>query len=240
MATIPVEKKTSTPVWLWLLPLLLLALLAWFLLNRDDDETAETDTTTVITDDDAMATGATDDFGMGPDDATALDTTLAGAAGTANAAGAAAGAATGAAVGAATGAAVGAATGAAGTATGAITSSDGLYATDLTSLVGRRVEIDEATVLSVVGDSTFYVGQGDKKFLVALTGLGEGASGPGDNGDDGRLDINTGDRIRLRGAVTRFDGSNAAFRVLSDADRTAETTRGAYVNVTRRADVTKL
>ena len=232
MATIPVEKKSSTPAWIWLLPLLLLALLAYFLLSRDGDETAETDTTTVITDDAATATGTTGDLETDADAALAVDSTLAGAAGTANAAGAAAGAAAGTA-----GGAVAPATGNAGD---AITTSDDLYGANLTSLVGRRVEIDEATVLSVVGDSTFYVGQGSKRFLVALTGLGESTSGPGDNGDDGRLDINAGDRIRIRGAVTRFDGSGAAFRVLSDADRTAETTRGAYVSVTRRADVTKL
>ncbi len=46
MATIPVERKSGTPWWLWLLGLLLLSLLIWFFfLRNDDEETATTDTT---------------------------------------------------------------------------------------------------------------------------------------------------------------------------------------------------
>lgn len=311
MATIPVEKKSSTPIWLWLLPLLLLALLAFFLLNRDDDDVAETDTTTVITDDAVTATGldlsdvwvtrvvgdntffvsadsaGTDEtlvyieeeatpgtategrydvtpgqhvsltgtmtpvgdtdltqWGLTAADASAMTpesmyvrasalTMLGNAMGTdAMADGAMADGAT-------TGDAMADGEAVAVPATGAITSADALYGTNLASLVGRSVEIDDATVLAVNGDSTFTVGSGNRRFLVALTGLGESETGPGD-GSDGRFNIDAGDRVRLRGTVTAFDAANSAFRRLTAADRTATQAQGAYVNVTRRADVTKL
>lgn len=122
--------------------------------------------------------------------------------------------------------------------TGTITRTDDLYGTDLKPVIGRRVEIDDATVLTVNGDSTFYVGAAGKRFLVALSGLGESQSGPGD-GSDGRFNIDVGQRISLRGTVTAFDAASPVFRGLSAADRTDATTRGAFVNVTRAADVTK-
>lgn len=122
--------------------------------------------------------------------------------------------------------------------TGTITTTDALYSTDLKPVIGRRVEISDATVLTVNGDSTFYVGAGGKRFLVALSGLGESQSGPGD-GSDGRFNIDAGQRISLRGTVTAFDGASPVFRGLSAADRADATTRGAFVNVTRAADVTR-
>lgn len=119
-----------------------------------------------------------------------------------------------------------------------IRTTDALYVANLTPMVGRRVEVDNATVTSVVGDSTFYVGTGSQKVLVALSNLGESQTGPGD-GSDGRFNINVGDKVNLRGTVTRFDAANSVFRSLSAADRASETTRGAFVNVTRIADITK-
>ena len=203
MATIPVEKKSGTPIWMWLLPLLLLGLLLAYFLTRDgDDEVATTDPAGQV---DTAGPDAAD-----PDNVDGPDGTAVGAAGTGAAA-----------------------TGAAG---GAITSVNDLYGESLTSLVGRSVEIEDATVLSVTGDSTFYVGADGRRFLVALSGLGEEASGPGD-GSDGRFNIDAGDRISLRGTVTRFDATNSVFGRLSEADRAEGTTRGAYVNVTRAADV---
>ena len=123
-------------------------------------------------------------------------------------------------------------------ATGPITSAEALYADDLKPLVGRTVEVDNATVLSLAGDSTFYVGAGNRRFLVALSRLGESEAGAGD-GSDGRFDINVGDKLNLRGTVTAFDAANTAFHALSAADRAAASTRGAFVNVTRAADITK-
>ncbi len=122
--------------------------------------------------------------------------------------------------------------------TGTITTTDALYGADLKPIIGRRVEIDDATVLSVVGDSTFYVGSGGKRFLVALSQLGESQNGPGD-GSDGRFNIDAGQKISLRGTVMAFDSASPVFRGLSAADRTAATTRGAFVNVTRAADLKK-
>ena len=115
---------------------------------------------------------------------------------------------------------------------------DDLYAANLSGLIGRTVEVDNARVLSLVGDSTFYLGDGNRKVLVALSGLGESQTGPG-NGTDGRFDINVGDRVDVRGTVTRFDAANSVFRGLSAADRDMESTRGGFVNVTSAAGVTK-
>ena len=53
MANIPVERTSSTPWWLWLLGLLLLALLVWFLvglLGDDDDELVDADPIEAIDD----------------------------------------------------------------------------------------------------------------------------------------------------------------------------------------------
>lgn len=122
--------------------------------------------------------------------------------------------------------------------TGTITSTDDLYGTDLKPVIGRRVELTEATVLTVNGDSTFYVGSGGKRFLVALSNLGESQAGPGD-GSDGRFNIDVGQTISLRGTVVAFDAASPVFRGLSAADRADATTRGAFVNVTRAADVAK-
>ncbi len=122
--------------------------------------------------------------------------------------------------------------------TGTITRTEDLYGTDLKPIIGRQVEITEATVLSVVGDSTFYVGSGGQRFLVALSQLGESQTGPGD-GSDGVFKIDAGQRISLRGTVRAFDSASAVFRGLSAADRTDATTRGAFVNVTRAADLVK-
>lgn len=230
MATIPVEKKSGTPWWMWLLPLLLLgALLFYFLGNNEDDpDNVVVDTTTQTTpgamsdDADMMADSAMADGAM-------ADSAMTDGAG----ADAMAGADTDAAAGAAAGAA-----GTSGATGGAITNVDDLYAANLTSMVGRRVEVDNATVLSVTGDSTFYVGAGRRRFLVALSGLGEGAEGPGSAGADGRFNIDVGDRVSIRGTVTPFDATNRAFSRLSEADRTDATTRGAFVNVTRASDIT--
>jgi hypothetical protein len=186
MATIPVEKKSGTPWWMWLLPLVLLLALLFFFLRGDNED----DVDRVVVDETTQtAPGLTDTVaGVGTGDSLA-DGSDVGLVGADTAAGAA---------GAATGAA-GAAGGAAG---GAITNVDDLYADNLTSLVGRRVEIEDATVLSVNGDSTFYVGSGGRRFLVALSGLGEAADGPGARGADGRFNIDAGDRISVRGTAS--------------------------------------
>ncbi len=122
--------------------------------------------------------------------------------------------------------------------TGTITTTDALYGADLKPIIGRRVELDDATVLSVVGDSTFFVGSGGKRFLVALSSLGESQTGPGD-GSDGVFKIEAGQRISLRGTVSAFNGAGSAFRGLTASDRTESTTRGAFVNVTRASDLVK-
>ncbi|HEX8386977.1 MAG TPA: hypothetical protein VF576_12380 [Rubricoccaceae bacterium] len=210
MATIPVEKKSGTPWWMWLLPLLLLGLLFYVFTRDNDDQVAADETTQAPTDGAGAGTAAGSDT-----DALVGDT------------------ATGAAAGAAAGAA-----GAAGAGGAAITNVDDLYGENLASLVGRRVEIDDATVLSVPGDSSFFVGSGGRRFLVALSGLGETATGPGDEGADGRFNIDAGDRVSIRGTVTPFDANNRFFSSIPEADRSEMTTRGAFVNVTRMADVT--
>ncbi len=298
MATIPVEKKTGTPWWLWLLGLLLLILLIWFFfLRNDDEELATTDTTeqtpvatpagldltnvwvTRVVDGNTFFVAA-DSAGMpetlvhfdgaaptpapmvgqnvtlagtletvGDQDLTAWGLTADQAA-TMTPGSEYVRAASLALLGGAMmdgGMMMDADTAMAAAppppppaapSTGTITTTDALYGTDLKPIIGRQVEITEATVLSVVGDSTFYVGSGGQRFLVALSQLGESQSGPGD-GSDGVFKIDAGQRISLRGTVRAFDSASAVFRGLSDADRTDATTRGAFVNVTRAADLVK-
>lgn len=294
MATIPVEKKTATPWWLWLLGLLLLALLIWFFFLKEKEEPVTTDTTeqtpvattasldlsnvwvTRVVDANTFFVAA-DSAGMpetlvridGADQTTApavgQNVSVAGVmepiASTDYSAWGLSDEmaalmtpetmyvrATGMTMlspammdditPADTAGAMMMPDAPAAPSTGTITRTDDLYGTDLKPIIGRSVELADATVLSVVGDSTFYVGSGGKRFLVALSQLGESQSGPGD-GSDGVFKIEAGQRISLRGTVRAFDTASPVFRGLSAADRTDATTRGAFVNVTRAADLVK-
>lgn len=116
-----------------------------------------------------------------------------------------------------------------------VTALDELYDGDMAA--GRTVNLTNARVLSVVGDSSFYVGTADdRRVLVVLEGLGEGASGESPEGSDGRFNIDTGDDVSIRGTVRRFAEARRGLTGLADPDRTA-LANGVYVAVERAQDV---
>lgn len=74
---------------------------------------------------------------------------------------------------------------------------------DLATLVGREVRIADAPVVEMVGDRTFYVGEGARRVFVVLNEQPM----PG-NGVEGRYDINKGQVIDIQGAMTRVNGDS--------------------------------
>jgi hypothetical protein len=96
--------------------------------------------------------------------------------------------------------------------TGALASLTEIYnVTDPTPYVGRTVAIDEPVrVLSVTGDSTFWVGEGTGR--QALIVLDEQPT-PGQPQTEGRYDVNPGQTVRIWGDIQRFPGFDEARRM---------------------------
>ncbi len=97
------------------------------------------------------------------------------------------------------------------------------------SLAGRMVTLTDVEVTSVVGDSTFYVGTGNDRVLVVLQDEGEQAAGAA--GSDGRYNVDTGDRVTVRGRVQSYQAGMRGLGALGAEDVTL-VERRRYVVVT--------
>lgn len=237
MANIPVEKTGSgTPWWAWLLGLVLLAGLVWLVAELfdnepDADEIAGQDDNVGLIDDFEIEPGADEvdsdvDEYVGVSNAAyadddglfETDAALADGAGGADDAGELA------------------------TVTSADMVRDGERAmldgvTVTRYQPGTRVDLDDARVLNVVGDSTFWIGTGmDRRTLVVLTGLGESELGAG--GSDGVFNVDEGDTVSINGAFARYRDGDSGLSELTDADTEALRQRNTYIRVNSRDDVT--
>ena len=105
---------------------------------------------------------------------------------------------------------------------------------DLASMAGQALALDGVRVQSLVGDSTFAVGEGDARTVVVLENLGEDEAGPGD-GSDGRFDVNVGDVVDIDGTVMAFERGMRGTSDMSEADMTSADAR-RYVIVVNSAD----
>ncbi len=91
------------------------------------------------------------------------------------------------------------------TTAGTVTTANALFAGDVASLEGRRVELsDPVSVTSVTGDRTFWVSGNGQQMLVVLD------QQPTPGATEGRYDINAGQTVRIWGDVRRFPGFDEA------------------------------
>lgn len=237
MANIPVERThTSTPWWLWLLGLLLLGGLVWLVAELfdnepDADEIAGQDDNIGVIDDFEIEPGADEVDGdvdeyvtvsnaayADDDGLFETDATLADGAGGADDAGELA-----------------EVTSADRVRDGERAMMDGVTVTRYRP--GTRVDLSDARVLEVVGDSTFWIGTGaDRRTLVVLSSLGESETGAG--GTDGVFDVDEGDTVSIDGAFARYRDGDAGLSELTDADTEALRQRNTYIRVDTRDDVT--
>ena len=95
---------------------------------------------------------------------------------------------------------------------------------DLAAMAGQAIALDGVRVESLVGDSTFAVGEGDMRTVVVMESLGEAEAGPGD-GSDGMFDVNVGDMVDIDGTVRAFQPGMRGTGDMNDADRTATEAR---------------
>ena len=100
--------------------------------------------------------------------------------------------------------------------------------------VGREVDLDGVRVLTVTGDSSYFVGSGadaQEGALVVLENLGESETyAPGPEGADGRYNIDEGDVIDVEGVVAAFDDSVPDYADMAAADRDRALRSGVYIN----------
>lgn len=216
MAEIPVTRKSSSSMWMWLLGALVLAALAWILIGslRNDpepDRTAAAPSTTapMTTTDPAATTAPT----ATTDPAVAV---LAPPPTTPQAGDAPA------------------TMGAAATSTGGTITDTGAYASagDKLALVGRSAEFTNARVTAVVGPNTFRIATGGEDLYVMLavelSGRGVGTQG----------NIDAGSTLTVTGSFQRLtseeisDIANSRFRDLTEAGRAVLRDRQVYLNAT--------
>lgn len=235
MANIPAERtSTGTPWWAWLLGLVLLGVAVWFVAELfdnepDADEIAGLDDNVGVIDDFEIEPGAdevdgdvdeyvtvanaayADDDGLFETDAELYD----GAGGVDDPSDV---------------------TAADMVREGDVAMLDGVAVTRYQP--GTRVDIDDARVLNVVGDSTFWIGTGmDRRTLVVLADLGESEAGAG--GSDGVFNVDEGDTVSIDGAFARYDDDGApGLSELTDADTEALRQRNTYIRVNTRSDIT--
>ena len=105
---------------------------------------------------------------------------------------------------------------------------------DLAAMAGQAIALDGVRVVELTGDSTFAVGEGDRRTVVVLESLGEDETGPGD-GSDGRFDVNVGDVVDIDGTVTAFRRGMRGTSDLSD-DEAGRADARRYVVVVSSAD----
>ncbi len=102
--------------------------------------------------------------------------------------------------------------------------------------IGQEVDLDDVPVLSVVGDSAFFVGDNDgRRVLVVLENLGESQTGAG--GSDGVFDINEGMILDIDGEVVRYmQGERGTWQV-PDSERERMLRQGLFVRVDSPNDI---
>lgn len=77
-----------------------------------------------------------------------------------------------------------------------------LYTPNVEAVAGKQVSIDRTNVLSVTGDRTFWVGEGEGRQVLVI--LNEVPT-PGQPAIEGRYDVNPGQMIAIQsGEVKRF------------------------------------
>ncbi len=231
MANIPVEEtRTGTPWWLWLLGLILLGGVIWLVAELfdnepDADEIAGTEDNVGVIDDFEIEPGAdevdyavtsaaaayADDDGLFETDAALAD----GAGGADDPADV---------------------TSADMVREGEVAMMNGVAVTRYQP--GTRVNLQDARVLSVIGDSTFWIGNDQgRRTLVVLADLGESETGAG--GSDGVFNVDEGDTVSIDGAFARYDDDGApGLSELTDADTEALRQRNTYIRVDSRSDIT--
>lgn len=204
MANIPVEKRSGTPWWLWLLGLVLIAGLVWLALELFDEEP---DADEIAGTEDNV--GLVDDVEVDIDEEGLSIVTTEDQLFTTDAAGAEEPVAGG--------------------------TLDGVTVTRLEP--GTPVEIENTRVLSVIGDSAFWIGQDDaRRYLVVLAGLGESELGAG--GTDGVFNVDEGETVSIDGAIARYREGDPGLSELTDEDSVALRERNAYIRVNSREDIT--
>ena len=119
-------------------------------------------------------------------------------------------------------------------AAGAITSIAELA--DGRNSIGRQVNLDNVQVMTLTGDSSFFVGSGanaaaDAGALIILQGMNESESlPPPPTGADGQYNIDEGDVISVEGVITAFDATAPDYADLPAADRDRAMRSGVYIN----------
>ena len=196
---IPVRRRRGggLPWWAWLIGLALLALLAFWLLSNMGGNSGNNNS--------AGGAGASG----------AAQSQAAGASGGAGAGGVAASGSADA--GASGGAAAGSDT--------ITTVAEVSGATDAASVAGRSAEIEGATVESVTGDVTFWVGESAEDRVFVL--MDEDASG----GEQG-IQIEEGQTLRITGQVDEVPSDTAAWD-LSEEDAAALAEEPVYIAASR-------
>ena len=102
--------------------------------------------------------------------------------------------------------------------------------------IGQEVDLDDVPVLSVVGDSAFFVGDNDgRRVLIVLEDLGESQTGAG--GSDGVFDINEGMVLDIEGEVARYTQGERGTWQVPDSERERMLRQGLFVRVNSRNDI---
>ncbi len=224
MANIPVERPSSgTPWWLWLLGVLLLGGLIWFIAEAfdnepDADEMAGLDDNVGVLDDFEIEPGADEVDG---DVITSADQLYADDDGLFE-----------------TDAEMADGPGGRDDASDPLPDAGTMAGVTVTRLEpGTRVDVADARVLRVVGDSTFWIGTDElRKTLVVLVGLGESETGAG--GTDGVFDVDEGDTVSIDGAFARYRDGERGLSELTDDDTAALRSRNVFIRVDSRDDIT--
>ncbi len=100
--------------------------------------------------------------------------------------------------------------------------------------IGRQVNLDNVRVITVTGDSSFFIGSSpgaEDGALVVLENLGESetyATGP--EGADGRYNVDEGDMVDVEGVIAAFDESVPDYADMTAADRDRAMRSGIYIN----------
>lgn len=109
---------------------------------------------------------------------------------------------------------------------------------DLSAMAGQALALDAVRVTSLLGDSTFTVGDGAQRTAVVLESLGESNAGPGD-GSDGAFDVNVGDVVSIDGTVRAFQRGMRGTSDLDDAEMAAAEARRYVIVVNTRDGFSK-
>lgn len=228
MAEIPVEKKSTSSWWMWLIGLLVLLLIIWFVWQNSGQDREGVNTTSP-----AAVTGAT------TTDPAATTSTIAGPAGTTGADTTAPVAATGS--GSTPAGTPSSATGAAppgGMAPGDRVTDAAAFAStsDKLSLVGREAVLSNVRVVRVVGPRSFTLAAGNEELVVMVDqDLSRGV------GTQGQID--QGNTISLKGNFQRLQQeeinniSSNRFRDLTEPEREALRKIQVYLHATEFSKV---